>query len=257
MDKPVSHEKNLENASLFQVTRAAEGYLNCIAKCISEKGTKNSLTGKVAASLFLNMISQHSAIIYIAKSEHTSQLPTLLRSMFESLADLLNVLRSESYALELEMNDAIETETMAKTALEQKEHLDPQTIFILEEIKAKSEEKKNSINTKTGTKIKKIKIVDKIERAGLKESYAIYRSLCSFSHNQITALSIQHIDDDNYLTLRPLTPMFSKTIVHQAKQYIEMAARTINSFIEISEAEMNSNIATAEVVWHFALISPE
>ncbi|WP_155295361.1 DUF5677 domain-containing protein [Chromobacterium violaceum] len=256
MGKELNLNDSQNEISLPQVIRAAEGYLSCITRLISDKPTKDSESSKMAAGFFVSMASKYSAILYMAKSEHVSQIPILLRSMFEALADLKNIVNCEGYLDQIIFNDATEMKSMVISALKQREVIGEEVVFELEMIKTEAEKRIKQAQSVLGENVSKMSTAKKIENAGLEHAYSIYKSLCGFSHNQITAIAMQYIGDDGFLNLNPPPSGLAVAVIGQANLYFEMACHTIPDFMDISEEEVFSSIAAAKVVWNIAREQP-
>jgi hypothetical protein len=154
---------------------------------------QDSGEARIAASLCLTIAEQFGAVLCLTGGGFSSHAPILVRSMLEGLANLINLVNDPNYLNQIRYENARGDVVLFDAyAADPDIQKDTEAIATLAEWKSGAQPIRDELAAKG---FKKQDVEAKFKQANISQNYVAYRALCSFSHNQLTALLARHGGD--------------------------------------------------------------
>ena len=200
---------------------------------------------RVAASFYLTIAEQFLAVLHLIEGGFSSHAPTLIRSMLEAWANLILLTNDSRYLDQLRFenarNDAILFEEYA--ALMQS---DPDAVALLNDWGQQARPVRDHLKARG---LKKQNIDEKFKLAGIQETYVTYRTLCSFSHNQLSTMLGRHARNNMLLYHAPAP---EETIIGMLNLALSIMFQAFNRFPLVSSVlpqDVKSTLEAADHAW--------
>lgn len=198
--------------------------------------------------LTLTTLEQFRAALCLIENGMSSHAAGPVRSMLESLADLLNLAHSEGYADQMRYDSAKENVTLFDE-FGKSEHLEKAMTDVLAEWDARDRPVRDEL-AQSGTVTKKLHLEKKLERVELEGIYVAYRVFCGMVHPNLTSLKARHDGGDGASVYRvDAPPAMTRTLLRFAVDFLTRAINVLPAFSSITEEQMKEVTDKAVSIW--------
>lgn len=157
----------------------------------------------------------------LAEKQQGTGIPILLRSMYEALVDLDNLLRDASYVGHLEAANLMQIEKLLKQAASGNPGL--RGLGKKHDIEAARQRARADIEALKISGRSTLKISEKCKRVGRSDEYhSLYGLFCLDTHNNVAALLERHVSDVDSNTM---ISFFGAPDIHQIMSRVSFAAQ--------------------------------
>ncbi|MCO4881557.1 DUF5677 domain-containing protein [Paraburkholderia caribensis] len=202
---------------------------------MSKLEIRNSGEARVSAALFLTIAEQFQAALTLVDNRSSSHAAAPIRSMVESVVDLVNIAKNANYVNQLIFDNARTDATSLTRYLDAMGDgaIGPSADRFREvlQITEETRDRLKAAGFKRQTR------EDKFEMAGLVDLSASYGLFCMLVHPNITALTHRHAGNDNKFKYRePVHPETMSTLLSVAIRTLTEAVRHLPCFSNIDRA---------------------
>ncbi|WP_426191230.1 DUF5677 domain-containing protein [Massilia sp. DWR3-1-1] len=149
---------------------------------------------RAAAHLCLTICELFDATTCLIENGFSSHSPILVRSMLEGMADLSILVEDATHLDQIAFESAKSTANTFERIAAYPDMQDHSVSADTVKAAAAASVLERDLLKEKGFRTQKIE--DKLMKAGLGESYASYRLLCGYAHNDLTTLSVRHSGPD-------------------------------------------------------------
>lgn len=226
---------------------AADDINDLLEPLLLRARVKDSGEARVAMCLYLTIAELYGAALAVYKSQYQSHAPVLIRSMLESLADLLILVTDASHLDQMNFENARQMLNVVK-AFEGDVDLqkDADAMMTMKSWRDREQPIYESLKTK-GVKPKSI--LDTFRTAGISREYAGYRFLCSFTHVNINALITRHAGVGHLRFTYDMPLETLRSTLGMAISLYGRAVETLPSYTDIAQIDVVAAINAVDTRW--------